>query len=216
VRNLTPRAPRSQRTARGRTGVRDLTFVGPLGALGVMHVPTFTAEDAERAEGCKGKNRGSGSDVCRSSWRSWRALRDAVNPNPRSDSHAKSAKVAEDGRIPVASHSGLRRECHALLYEGARSVLTKERNAPIVCDVHVSGNDRRERRRGHVDVGGKLRRYKGRVRSVRRRRAASPSNRRTATAADAAQVFLGAIPPRSPAGGLRCQHHSETGQTRAR
>jgi hypothetical protein len=49
----------------------------------------------------QGEEEGSGSDVCRSSWR---ALRDAVNPTPRSDSHAKSAKVAEDGRIPVASH----------------------------------------------------------------------------------------------------------------
>ena len=49
-----------------------------------------------------------------------------------------------------------------------RSVLTKERTAPIACDVHVPGNDRRERRRGDGNVGGKLRRYSGAIHSVRR------------------------------------------------
>jgi hypothetical protein len=43
------------------------------------------------------------------------------------------------------------------------------------------------------NVGDKLRRYTGGVHSVRRRRAASPSNRRTATTAGAAQIFLDAI-----------------------
>jgi hypothetical protein len=53
-------------------------------------------------------------------------------------SHAKSAKGAKDGRIPVASE--------------------------LVSDVDVSGHDRREH--GNV-VGDKLRRYRGMVESSR-------------------------------------------------
>jgi len=44
-----------------------------------------------------------------------------------------------------------------------------------------------------VNVRDKLRRYSGEVRSVRRRQAACPSNRRAAAAAGAAQIFLGPI-----------------------
>jgi hypothetical protein len=82
------------------------------------------------------------------------------------DSHAKSAK---EDRFTVASHA---------FGSNERTRRT------IACDVHVSGNDRRERRRGHCNVGGKLRRYSGEVHAGRR--AAS-------TAADAVQIFLGTI-----------------------
>jgi len=112
----------------------------------------------------------------------------------------------------------------ALLRRRARSVLTKERTAPIACDVHVSGNDRRERRRGDGNVGGlalgtnrrrepSSRRYRGAIHSVRRRRAASrrtgarpwwPTQRRSSWARSTTKS----------AGGLRCQHHSETGALR--
>jgi hypothetical protein len=63
----------------------------------------------------------------------------------------------------VASHSGLRRECHALLYEGAHvlfyggaqaRIFTKERTAPI-------------RWRVEHDVGDKFRRYSKEVESSR-------------------------------------------------
>ncbi|MEI6171642.1 MAG: hypothetical protein WCQ45_04080 [bacterium] len=105
----------------GRTGVRDLMFVGPLGGLGALRVMNgpFHTQDAE------------------------------------------SAKGARNGRVTVASH--------------------------LVCDVRGLGTT------SNPNVGDKLRRYTGEVHSVRRRRAASPSNRRTATTADAAQIFLGAI-----------------------
>jgi len=64
-----------------------------------------------------------------------------------------------------------------------RSVLTKERTAPIACDVDVAGNDRRGRRRGHGNVGDKLRRYSGEVESPRKRyvvgdKLAASANRR--------------------------------------
>jgi hypothetical protein len=116
----------------GRTGVRDLMFVGPLGGLGALRVMNgpFHTQDAE------------------------------------------SAKGARNGSVTVASHA---------FGSNERTRRT------IVCDVRGLGTT------SNPNVGDKLRRYTGEVHSVRRRRAASPSNRCTATTADAAQIFLGAI-----------------------
>jgi hypothetical protein len=50
-------------------------------------------QERKGRKGLQGEQQGSGSDVLRSSWRAWR---EAVNPNPRSDSHAKNAKGAKN------------------------------------------------------------------------------------------------------------------------
>jgi hypothetical protein len=66
----------------------------------------------------------------------------------RTSSHAKRAK---NGRVTVAPHSGVRRECLALLYEGAHARFCRE-SAPHPLRATTT-----------CDVGGKLRRYKGKV-----------------------------------------------------
>jgi len=52
-------------------------------------------------------------------------------------SHAKNAKVAKKDRFTVASHSGLRRECHALFYGGAHAQFSRKSAPHLVCDVDV-------------------------------------------------------------------------------
>jgi hypothetical protein len=93
--------------------------LGDLGELRVMNGPSH-AKNAKGAKDCIEENKG---------------LRDSVFAGPLGDLGAKNCDE-ENRRTPVASHSGLRRECYALFYEGAQArVFTKKRTAPIARDV---------------------------------------------------------------------------------
>ena len=101
-----------------------------LGVLCVMHAPSH-AKSAKGAKDCKGKNRGSGPNVLRSSWRSWRAWRDE-----RVVSHVGRKEREERGRRREPSsrrYTRLSSASSAISAVAGRRYVRRPRSARPLC-----------------------------------------------------------------------------------
>ena len=130
---------REPRTCKGRNRVRDLMFCGPLGDLGALGVMRSIPPSATLTPRAQRAQRRAASGYPIPHLGALGALCVMRSLDTSTASHAKNAKCAKKGRVTVASHSELRRECHALFYGGAHARFCRE-SAPPLCARRLDGS----------------------------------------------------------------------------